>query len=42
MNFDIALADDNKTLPLIDRNDSLLTGLIRRNNIAVTEKCVEV
>ena len=27
MNFDIALADNNKTLPLINRNDSLLTGL---------------
>ena len=28
MNFDIALADNNKTLPLINRNDSLLTGLV--------------
>ena len=27
MNFDIALADNNKTLPLINRNDSLLPGL---------------
>ena len=28
MNFDIALADNNKTLPLINRNDSLLPGLV--------------